>query len=741
MIIFKRFSIKVKFDWFLFFLILVISLATYIVTVAFFVYIEKTSLSTVLSHLSDVDLKRIIELTQKKNFILFLLLSPIPFTTAFVISRVATKNIKQVFEQLDKYIASIKGLEDLSKIELVKTKDVIRYYDISELFDNFNNFIEKIKGMAVDKNILEFQIKIIEKFLITSDVIKDWKKHVSSLLKDINTVMEIRVVFSLFKLSDDELHMEFFWAVQPSEDLKNKVVELAEEKCRSFYQKYTDFKAISISHTVIPSDRCDILDKNFTFETKTLLLDNPNIGGIVSIGINSRDSNTLKRLVVEGLLTTFVNVIGSVKAISKYNQELEYYATRDNITNLFNYQVFRELLNYEVSRAQSYKDKFSILIVNLDNFKYINENFGHDAGDSFLKEISELIQKSVRPIDIVARYSGDEFTVIMPEATAEDAHMAAERIIKMIEKFQYIYDDKSINTTASIGFATYPDHGLDPKELFAFADNMLFKAKSEGKNRVLIPTKEDIIYVKNITSEKSYMIVRAIEENRIIPFFQPIMNISTNEIEKYEVLCRVDMGYRIVSASEFIEIAERTGNVIKIDFLMIENSLKKLMETQDNISLFINLSPKTLIIPEFIQKIINITNSYNIRPENLVFEITERDTVRNIQLLEKFIVNLKSYGYKFAIDDFGSGFSSYEYLKRFPVDFVKIDGDFIKNITINRKDLAIVRSLLVITEEFNVKTIAEYVEDQATLELLKELRVDYAQGYLIGKPEKDFVKR
>jgi EAL domain-containing protein (putative c-di-GMP-specific phosphodiesterase class I) len=200
----------------------------------------------------------------------------------------------------------------------------------------------------------------------------------------------------------------------------------------------------------------------------------------------------------------------------------------------------------------------------------------------------------------------------------------------------------------------------------------------------------------------------------------------------YEVLCRIDLGDKIVSAYEFIEIAERVGSILKIDYLMLENTFK-MLENED-ITLFINLSPKSLVISEYIDNLISLTRKYNINPENIVLELTERETVKNLKILEKFVLNLKAEGFKFAIDDFGSGFSSYDYIKRFPVDFVKIEGDFIKNMLFNTKDLAIVRSLLILTEEFGIKTIAEFIETEEIAEKVAELKIDYMQGYFIGKP-------
>jgi diguanylate cyclase (GGDEF)-like protein len=687
------------------------------------------------SFLVTIDFKDVISSSKKLTLLFFILLSPIPIFGAIFIASIVSKRIENIKTQILKEIDNINNVKDLTRVEEIKKNTIFK--ELDDIFDGLNRFLKKTRETAVDRDILELEIKILKKFLITSEVIRDWRKYVLSLIVDMNKIIEVQLAFSLFRVNENDFCLEFFWTKPPSEELKEYVEKLIEIRCKNFYSQYCHFKAISIHHSVAPSDRCEIFHPSILhFETKSLILDEPKIGGIVGVGINTKDvEDKAKSLVIEGILTTLLNVIGSVKAIAKYNKELEYYSTRDNITNLFNQRIFWELLNYEVARGRRHNYKFAVAIIDLDNFKFLNDNFGHDIGDSFLSGVAEVIKKNVRLGDIVARYSGDEFTIIMPETDSNEAYNISKRILEKIEKFTLNHKDKQINITASAGYAIFPDHGDDAKELFAFADTMLFKSKTEGKNKVLKPSDEDIYRVNKLISEKSFQITRAIDENRIIPFFQPIIDLKTGSIGYYEVLCRIDMGDKIISAYEFIEIAEKTGNIIKIDYIMMENAFN-ILKNHPGKTLFINLSPKSLIITEFIPKVIDTTKRYGINPENIVFELTERDTVRNLSILEKFVANLRSEGYKFAIDDFGSGFSSYDYIKRFPVDYVKIDGEFIKNILTSSKDLAIVKSLLILTEEFGIKTIAEFVENQEVLGKLKELKVDYAQGYLIGKPDK-----
>jgi EAL domain-containing protein (putative c-di-GMP-specific phosphodiesterase class I) len=235
------------------------------------------------------------------------------------------------------------------------------------------------------------------------------------------------------------------------------------------------------------------------------------------------------------------------------------------------------------------------------------------------------------------------------------------------------------------------------------------------------------------------IVLDAIRNENIIPFFQPIVDVKTNKCEINELLMRIELNEEILPAGKFIETAESLGIVHKMDYIVIEKAFERIKATNYKGLLFINLSPKALIIGEFINKIVNLTDIYEIDKSQIVFEITERETVKSFSLLEKFVQNLKLEGFSFAIDDFGSGFSSFHYIKRFPIDYIKIDGDFIVNIHKDEKDLAFVKSIVALAKDLKVKTIAEFVENEEILKFLQDIEVDFAQGYHLGKPEKDFT--
>ena len=413
-------------------------------------------------------------------------------------------------------------------------------------------------------------------------------------------------------------------------------------------------------------------------------------------------------------------MVGSIKAIYKYTRDLEYYATRDPLTNLYNQRLFWELLGYEIGRAQRHNQKFSLLVIDLDNFKNINDSHGHILGDRFLTGIADVIHSALRDGDILARYGGDEFVVVLPDADEEQVYGVATRILESAGEFYVAaHDGTKIKATVSIGFAVYPVHAMNAKDLFLFADNMMYKAKSEGKNTIVVPTEEDVVEVFRATGEKTIMVMNAIEEKTVIPFFQPIINMENGRVEGHEVLSRIRTDKGILAADEFIEVAERLGVLSKLDYIVMEKVFRKVKEEGYGGYLFINLSPKSLILREFIPGVLQLAGKYEIDHSTIVFEITERDTVKNISLLEKFVHDLKFEGFKFAIDDFGSGFSSFHYIKRFPIDFVKIEGEFIRNMIRDKKDLALVKTMSILAGEFGIQTIAECVEDEKTLATIR----------------------
>lgn len=689
------------------------------------------------------DISPAINEAKRKFNLFFFILLPIPFIMAGAVSTFLNAKIKRSTRFFHDRVSEINTVKDLTKLNNFDVTDT-GFMEFNETLLEVRELAKKIRGLAVDKDILEFEIKILEKFVITSEVVRDWREYVSSLLLEVNKVMEAYTLFSIFRIEEDLYDLEVFWRNEPPEITKARVEKIVKQRVSKENTRFKDNNIKVIHNVADPSKTlCELKEDDIELQTKSLILDTPKIGGVVGIGVQSKSAaDSIRSLVVDSILSTLLNVVGSVKAISKFTKDLEYYATRDPLTNLYNQRIFWELLNYEIGRADRHRYKFSLLVIDLDNFKTINDSYGHAFGDTFLSEFALKVREALRLGDILSRYGGDEFVVVLPEADGEQAFVVSNRIIENMEQLSLPAPDGTpARATVSIGMAVFPDHADNAKDLFIFADNMMYKAKTEGKNKIAVPTERDIIDTFKAISEKTLAITNAVEQKKIIPYFQPVMNSETGGIECYEIFSRIETDNGIMNASEFIEVAEKLGIISRLDLVLLENAFVRIKDNGYDGLLFINLSSKSLILNEFIPNIIRLTRQYDIDPGRIVLEISEKDTLKNITLLEKFVDNLKFSGFKFAIDDFGSGFSCFYYVKRFPIDFVKIAGEFIRSMTRNKKDMAIVYTMVVLAKEFNIKTIAEHVENIEVLNSAKTIGIDYVQGHHIGLPSSDLKQK
>nr|WP_242462922.1 bifunctional diguanylate cyclase/phosphodiesterase [Persephonella atlantica] len=435
-------------------------------------------------------------------------------------------------------------------------------------------------------------------------------------------------------------------------------------------------------------------------------------------------------------------IVGSSKALSKAISELEYYAGHDPLTDLYNRRTFEDFLRYEVSRAKRKNHRFSLIMIDLDNFKYINDTYGHQIGDTVLKSVADILEKSVREGDLVARIGGDEFVVLLSETNLEFAVKVAERLRKNLESNRICtLNGDIISVHASFGVVEYPTHGRDKEELMMIVDNALYRAKDLGKNIVYVPSPEEIEKIIHKQRKDFHILQKAIEEELFFPYFQPIFELSENRITAYECLARIrDENGNTISAYRFISLAEKVGKAKDIDSIIIKKSLKMKEERGIKEKLFINLSSKVISDSSFWDYVFSLMKQHSINPAEIVFEITEREAVKGITDVQRLIIMLKEKGFGFAIDDFGSGYSSFYYLKHFPIDFVKIDGEFIKELKPeDPKSTAFVESISLLCKRLGIKTIAEFVENRETVEILKFIGIDYGQGFYLGKPQPDFL--
>ena len=687
------------------------------------------------------DLNSVFSESKYQFIAFFLIIIPLFYISAFLSSRYTSKQIISSLTLFNNKVENINSIQDFKEFD---SKNIDLYFnEFNEIIKNVDLMANKLKVVAVDKELLEFEVKLLDKFIITSDVVKDWREYICELLIEINKIMETYTLMTIFRVGEDQFEVDIFWLGMPQEEQK-KIFEKYIHKTIKESDYFQGFPEFPIKHIIADTNKCisHVEEKEIEYRSKSLFLDSPKIGGIVGIGLESVFSNDpIRYIVIDSILTTMANLVGSVKAIHKYTQDLEYYAARDPLTNLFNQRVFNDMMAYEIKRAAKHDYPFALMIIDCDNFKPINDNFGHAFGDKFLQTVADILEEEKRDGDIVARYGGDEFTIILPECDENGAMTVARRIASRIENTKLIAPDNSrVGITISSGICVYPIHTMSQTDMFIIADSMMYQAKEEGKNSVKIPDLKDVSKILKINQEKSSLLIKAIENDQIEAYFQPIKPSSlNNNLVIHELLMRINQDGKIISAFEFIEIAESRGLINTMDLMVIEKAFIKIKESNYEGILFINLSPKSLIMGDFINKINNFVDKYGIIKEKIVFEITERETVKNFTLLEKFVHTLKAEGYKFAIDDFGSGFSSFHYIKKFPIDYLKIDGDFIVNIDKDVKDRAFVNSIVTLAKELNIKIIAEFVESQQIVEILDVLEIDYYQGFHIGRSADKFI--
>lgn len=675
---------------------------------------------------------------------LFIVAALVILLLALGMSKLFAERIQVTLDQFRDRLAAVNSVEDFRKLDVSDTR--VRFQELNVAMQQVNALVDRLRNVAVDKDILEFEIRLLSKFIITSEVVRDWREFIKELLADINTIIQAHTLVTIFQVEDEGYELEVFWYREVAPETRGTFEQLLTQLLENKHEGPPGGTILKVFHHNVLSCESgeglsDLSPEDIRLQTKSLLLEAPKIGGIVGIGVQSDlAQDPIRHIVIDGILSTLLNLVGSVKAIYKYTQDLEYYATRDPLTSLHNQRIFKDMLAYEVGRATRHQDHFSLLMLDLDNFKTVNDRHGHAFGDQFLHAVADTLAHSIRPGDFLARYGGDEFTVILPQTEEEQAYSVALRIAdNLTSQVLTAPDGTTVRATTSIGIACYPNHAGNPHDLFLMADNMMYKAKRQGKNCVALPEREEVAAVFREVGEKNQMVLSALEEQRIVPYFQPIADVRSGEVNVHELLMRIQLDDRLVPAGEFIDIAESIGVIHKMDYQLIEKAFIEIREQGYQGMLFINLSPKSLIVGEFIGRIHQLAIDYDILPERIVFELTERETVSNLKLLEKFVLELKLEGFNFAIDDFGSGYSSFRYLKQFPIDVIKIEGEFIRNMLSDEKYMAFVKSIVTLAQSLGVSTIAEFIENEEVLAAVEALGIDFGQGYHLGRPGPRFV--
>ena len=419
-------------------------------------------------------------------------------------------------------------------------------------------------------------------------------------------------------------------------------------------------------------------------------------------------------------------------------RRLEYFVNHDFLTGLFNRRHFEQELARETERVARYGDPGAVMVIDIDNFKDVNDTFGHKAGDDVLKGVGALLRQRLRQTDIVARVGGDEFAVLLPQTAPDHAQVVADEMVKALGRQVAMLADRSIRVTASVGVALFD--GLTDIEVLAYADLAMYEAKETGRNRFAIyrpaARGKERGSTRFVEAER---IRHALEEDRLILYCQPILDLSRNEISQYELLLRLPDKEESepLPPSAFLYGAERFGLIQAIDGWVARKAIALIAEHEragHELVLNINLSGKSIGDLKLAMLIEDALTQTGIDASRLNFELTETAAIANIEDAKAFADRLRGRGCKFALDDFGAGFGSFYYLKNFPFDSLKIDGDFIRGLSTSSMDRLVIEAIVSIARGMGKTTVAEFVADERTIHLLREIGVDFAQGYHIGMP-------
>lgn len=439
-----------------------------------------------------------------------------------------------------------------------------------------------------------------------------------------------------------------------------------------------------------------------------------------------------------------VLVFKDVSEARKLSQQVSYQATHDALTGLINRTELERRLNRVLETAHNESTQNAFCYLDLDQFKLVNDTCGHVAGDELLRQLGGLLEQRIRKRDTLARLGGDEFGLLIEHCSIDEAQGIAESLIAALGDFSFPWEDHSFNVGVSIGVVSIDRQSKSMGDVLRAADSACYIAKEQGRNRVHVHQEDDEELAKRFGEMQwAVRIPRALEENRFQLYFQeilPIQGVNQSLAGHFELLLRMEdeSGGQIMPGS-FLPAAERYNLSDKLDRWVISQAFKwfqrhpKQLERLNLCS--INLSGLSLNNTTFLPFVINELRQSGITPRKICFEITETVAIANLSSAIKFISSLRELGCHFALDDFGSGLSSFAYLKNLPVDFLKIDGLFVKDILHDPMDLAMVKSINEIGHVMGKKTIAEFVENDVILEKLREIGVDYAQGYGIGKPK------
>ena len=421
----------------------------------------------------------------------------------------------------------------------------------------------------------------------------------------------------------------------------------------------------------------------------------------------------------------------------RLQHQLEYLIDHDGLTGLLNRRRFEQELDQALARSARSREGGAVLMIDLDGFKAINDEFGHAIGDELLREVASALRERCRASDVLARLSGDEFALLVPGASRSDAELVAAALVAVVARHPVAVGEERAGVSASIGAAMIDDQTTP--ELLSLADGAMYAAKDQGRNRFVVFDSADPESSAPGRLAEAARLRRALRRGGFVLHCQPIVRLADDHITQYELLVRMrgEVEGELISPGGFLYAAERFGLIAELDAWVISQAAELIAAHAHQgrrIVLAVNLSGRSIGQTTLSAHIDRVLDRTGIDPTSLIFELTETAAIANLDAARRFADRLHHHGCALALDDFGAGFASFLYLKSLPFDYVKIDGNFVQGIVTSRVDQLLITSIVGVARGMGIKTVAEFVTSQATEDLLRDSGVDYAQGFYIASP-------
>lgn len=613
--------------------------------------------------------------------------------------------------------------------------------NLKQIMLDFRGMVDDLSHTLIEKDLFERQSHVLESIILSHEKVAQWKLFVQEILSGFHAIFPFNFFFIAFA-EEHGLSLFVYFLGDYSEEVKAQVREQLAQDMLSKLRLPPD-APLDIEEFMIPAEgKYDSIEDVKMITVPVPELEMLNLAGLLGVAYGSLHKLSAQEAsVIRSILAVMVMVVGSSKALSRTMSELEYYSTHDPLTGLYNRRYFNEMLDYEVGRSERHGHEFSILMLDLDDFKDINDTWGHPCGDAALIGVADSLRSVVRKGDLATRIGGDEFAIILTETNKAGGMVVAEKLRSELRDVAFSAPNgKTFHLTTSIGLVSFPQDAQSISDLMTGVDIGLYRAKKLGKDTVCtVEQIESQIQESRVIRDHAESLRNSLREDRIVPFFQPIVDCRTGKVFAYETLARLcEPDGRTVSAGMFIETIEKYGLGRELDRIIISKALqamKEKIERDDpDIKLFINLSAQEIQGRGILGYAEQMCQEIGIPPKNIVFELLERDAVGDMTHMRKFLTDLRKKGFSFALDDFGSGYNSFHYLRELHFDFVKLDGAFVRNILNSKVDHALVGNLSRLCQDLGILMVAEFIESKEIMEAIQAMGVDYAQGYYLGLP-------